>query len=176
MQVKDGDPRVNKTTDALPSLCDTPSFTVYKSPDPNTISYYTHPQTRSFDYRLDPVSIAQGPPSRREKRKLQRRGQFAQRFDNILIIDDIPQHTAQRLCEDQTSAGPDFVNPVDGVFCDMKSKTTYPLCDDGSVAPPTYGNGTRDKSSMVPCFDIETKTLSEQIWCTYASATNEITC
>lgn len=37
-------------------------------------------------------------------------------------------HSAIELCNDSSSAGPDFVSHSEKVFCDMANKRTYPLC------------------------------------------------
>lgn len=38
-------------------------------------------------------------------------------------------HSASELCEDPMAWGPDFVSFHEGVFCDMKKKEVWPLCD-----------------------------------------------
>jgi hypothetical protein len=45
-----------------------------------------------------------------------------------LIKSSIDQHKATDLCGSTTSWGPDFVSLVEGIFCDMNTKKTYPLC------------------------------------------------
>lgn len=42
---------------------------------------------------------------------------FERKYGNILVIDDLPSHTARSLCESTTSAGPSFVNPEHGYYC-----------------------------------------------------------
>lgn len=37
-------------------------------------------------------------------------------------------HTATKLCESATSSGPDFVSYEEGKFCDMDTRTVWPLC------------------------------------------------
>lgn len=43
------------------------------------------------------------------------------------------QHSATSLCASPNSWGPDFVSFKEGVFCDMKTKETWPLCDRNRV-------------------------------------------
>jgi len=48
-------------------------------------------------------------------------------MERRLIVSSFPAHSAAELCNSTTSRGPDFVGP-DGKFCDMGTKTLYPLC------------------------------------------------
>lgn len=70
----------------------------------------------------------------------------------MLVIDDLPSHTAHGLCESATSAGPSFVNPEHGYFCDMQTKTIHPIC--------------QGQNSTI-CFDMEQKQIG---MCVCASA------
>lgn len=45
-----------------------------------------------------------------------------------IIISEIDHHSARELCEHPTSYGYDFVSTVERGYCDMESKTWYPLC------------------------------------------------
>lgn len=58
---------------------------------------------------------------------------------NRLISSPRDDHVASALCESDTSHGPDFVSHSEGVFCDMDTKTQWPLCDeDGSEMKDCY--------------------------------------
>lgn len=46
-------------------------------------------------------------------------------------------HSALKLCQSETSHGSDFVSFHEGVFCDMETKTPWPLCSD-SVKDDCY--------------------------------------
>ena len=48
-----------------------------------------------------------------------------------LISSPRDDHAASKLCESETSHGPDFVSHSEGVFCDMGTKTQWPLCAEG---------------------------------------------
>jgi len=61
-----------------------------------------------------------------------------------VIISDYMAHLASEVCESETSRGPSFVSTQEGVYCDMSTKTSYPLCS------ATVTNG---------CFDLDTKEL-----------------
>lgn len=37
-------------------------------------------------------------------------------------------HSAKELCDSATSYGPDFVSIIEGLYCDMGQKKTWPLC------------------------------------------------
>jgi len=45
-----------------------------------------------------------------------------------LITSRHPSHSAIDLCNDDSTAGPDFVSHHDGTYCDMANKRSYPLC------------------------------------------------
>jgi hypothetical protein len=47
---------------------------------------------------------------------------------NRLVVSSNARHSAVELCESQTSWGPDFVSSEEGIFCDMDTHTTWPLC------------------------------------------------
>lgn len=52
-------------------------------------------------------------------------------MEKRLIISDLG-HTAESLCESETSWGPDFVGE-DGMYCDMATHTLHPLCSHRNV-------------------------------------------
>ena len=72
---------------------------------------------------------------------------FEQKYGNKLVIDDLSSHTAHDLCESETSAGPNFVNPEDGYFCDMQTKTIHPIC--------------KRQDGTAVCFDMEQNELGK---------------
>ena len=82
------------------------------------------------------------------KRRAARRGapvrKRSPRMESQLVISDDPDHSAKRLCQSDMSHSADFVSLDEGLFCDMGSKTLWPLC----------GNGVTDD-----CFDKEEKAL-----------------
>ena len=47
-----------------------------------------------------------------------------------IVKSKMDTHTATGLCESETSRGPDFVSLVEGKFCDMETKTLWPVCKD----------------------------------------------
>lgn len=47
------------------------------------------------------------------------------------------EHSALELCASETSHSPDFVSFYEGVFCDMGTKSPWPLCL-GSVGVECY--------------------------------------
>ena len=47
-----------------------------------------------------------------------------------LIVTPYPEHSAIELCQSETSWGPDEVSLNERIFCDMGTKTLFPLCDD----------------------------------------------
>lgn len=49
-------------------------------------------------------------------------------MSSSIISSPDPSHSALKLCESDTSYGPDFVSLSEGIFCDMATKTHWPLC------------------------------------------------
>ncbi|KAI9157914.1 Ankyrin-3 [Paramyrothecium foliicola] len=73
------------------------------------------------------------------KRRPHRRG-----ISDRLIVTSKKGHSARKLCESETSYGPDTASIVEGLFCDMETKTLYPFC------------GEKTKET---CFDVDSKSL-----------------
>lgn len=88
---------------------------------------------------LEPGSITELAPS---KRRLKR--QSYQPMHDQLVVSNITWHSAKELCESETSAGPDFVSTVEGLFCSMSDKVLWPLCS----------NSVRDH-----CFDLDKRSM-----------------
>lgn len=61
-----------------------------------------------------------------------------------LVVSDVACHSAKEVCESATSAGPDFVSTVEGLFCDMAGKMLWPLCTE---------------ASSESCFDLEERAM-----------------
>jgi hypothetical protein len=59
-----------------------------------------------------------------QRRPLSRSQESAER----LIVSSSHHHSAVEICESPSSRGSDFVSTVEGLFCDMATKTLYPLC------------------------------------------------
>ncbi|KAF2171031.1 hypothetical protein M409DRAFT_19004 [Zasmidium cellare ATCC 36951] len=53
-------------------------------------------------------------------------------MEDTIIISNFTDHSAEGLCNSDSSCGPDFVGP-DGKFCDMATKTLSPLCSTANV-------------------------------------------
>ncbi|KAK5074994.1 hypothetical protein LTR64_001199 [Lithohypha guttulata] len=80
-----------------------------------------------------------GPSKRRRARRSP-----LQPLHDHLVVSNVTSHSAREVCESRTSAGPDFVGVVEGLFCDMAEKILWPLCDAGIYTD---------------CFDLESKIL-----------------
>ncbi|KAK7750128.1 hypothetical protein SLS62_007996 [Diatrype stigma] len=65
-------------------------------------------------------------PAARRKRDV---GRQSQRSDDRLIVSTLNNHNATELCQSESSWGPDFVSKVDGMYCNMDTHETIPLCD-----------------------------------------------
>ncbi|RDL30377.1 Uncharacterized protein BP5553_10255 [Venustampulla echinocandica] len=69
-----------------------------------------------------------------------------------LVISEHSGHSAAEVCESKTSWGPDFISVVEGIYCDMCERRSYPLCNNKVVrAGGGSANGT--------CFHMESKQL-----------------
>ena len=55
-----------------------------------------------------------------------------------LVASPHESHSAQQLCESETSHGPDFVSHKEGVFCDMETRALWPLCNSNGVDDACY--------------------------------------
>lgn len=72
---------------------------------------------------------------------------FEQQWRDKVVVDDVSSHNARALCESDTSAGPSFVNPEDGYFCDMRTKKIHPVC--------------KEKDGKFVCFDVDQNDLGK---------------
>lgn len=61
-----------------------------------------------------------------------------------VIISDYKAHSASEVCGSETSRGPSFVSTQDSTYCDMSTKTSYPLCS---------------ATVTTECFDVDTQEL-----------------
>ena len=102
------------------SFCNGIDFGLRDEPDPNTITYATKGATKEAT-------------SEKHKRRAAAAAASALRRRNAwvaeeLVVSDSKSHSAQRLCESESSMGPDFVHTEEGLFCDMATKTLYEFC------------------------------------------------
>lgn len=116
--------------------------------DPTNI-IYEEPETDDHGRPVKKPKPAADPGHTRPRRSVAAaaRLRFQQKYSNMLVIDDLDSHRAHALCESSSSAGPNFLNPTDGLFCDMDTKTVYPVC------PP--------QNQTTVCFDVEQNELGE---------------
>jgi hypothetical protein len=61
-----------------------------------------------------------------------------------VVVSKIESHSAKEVCESESSAGPDFVSTVEGVFCDTAAKEWWYLCS---------------SKISTGCFDLETQRM-----------------
>lgn len=177
-------------------FCNSPSFNTYTEKEPKAITYWTPTDGQKHRLRRHSAGAAvvsvskDAPPARRLVAEGGTPQTVQERFENVLVVDDLPEHTAEALCASETSSGPDFVNVASvggGGFCDMKTKTLYPLCEQDSNSSSkrrakrsskcttastanstgSYGgNGTAAAAAGV-CFDLESKSLCKFFFCVY---------
>ena len=72
-------------------------------------------------------------PSKRRRAIKKRSSALA----STIIGSKNPSHSAKELCDSTTSYGSDFVSFNEEIFCDMETKTSWPLCSD-SVKDDCY--------------------------------------
>lgn len=113
------------------------TWTFIATPDQYVIPDATHPAvsffpvltTIQFEVRYDAQPIEKRTVEQRQERHERiRRGLKV----NELIISPHAKHLASEICEDENSLGPDFLSLHEGMFCDMKNKKWYPICDDNA--------------------------------------------
>ncbi|OTA92355.1 hypothetical protein M434DRAFT_387364 [Hypoxylon sp. CO27-5] len=132
-----------------------PPFKMYNyadTKDPHGITYWTIHNKRSENGLQErETAIAYGPPSEANSARF-RRGSAAAHYPrnngtnnphaNRLVMSNKLQHTADGLCDSDTSYGPDFVNVADGTFCRMSDKTKWPVCDGAAIVDNCFNSKT----------------------------------
>ena len=90
-------------------------------------------------------NVAKPAKKKRTSKPLHRRSTT---FESSLVVSNSASHvgTAKELCDSESSYGPSFVSTVDGQYCDMSSKTLWPVC-------------TSSDSNDAACFDLADKKL-----------------
>lgn len=73
-----------------------------------------------------------------------RRRKRADMHRDRLVVTPYKKHSVIELCNSETSWGPDEVSLNERMFCDMDTKTLYPLCED---------------QTTMNCFDLDAETL-----------------
>lgn len=77
---------------------------------------------------------------------LQRR---SQRSDDRLIVSKLAHQNATELCAATNSFGPDFVSEEEGVYCNMETHETAPLCQKDNKAPECFDYTHAEGPAMV---------------------------
>ncbi|KAG6368611.1 hypothetical protein INS49_002824 [Diaporthe citri] len=133
------------------SMCQTPSFHLYQHYDPAYIIHHHRDHNNQQPGRPPVLKRSEtAPPRKRSKPKLsaaEAKLAFEEKYRNKLVVDDVPAHNAHALCESASSAGPSFVNPEHGYFCDMQTKTIHPVC--------------KEQDGKDVCFDMEQRELGK---------------
>lgn len=119
--------------------------------DPNSIIYHNREDDKQKPGEAPLYKRSeQAPPRKRTKPRRtpeQAKIAFEDTWRDKVVIDDVPSHTARALCGSDLSAGPSFVNPEDGFFCDMQIKKVHPVCKE------EHGNNV--------CYDLEQRQLGK---------------
>lgn len=65
-------------------------------------------------------------------------------IDTRLVISGNTSQSASDLCAHDSSLGPDFFNVAEGQFCQMSTKTLYPVCNgDAGVTDNCFNDQTQ---------------------------------
>ena len=77
-----------------------------------------------------------------------------------LIASPHQTHSARELCESALSHGPDFVSLSEGVFCDMDTKTHWPLCSSSDGVMNGMETGRQGPTQVTEdCYHWDTHSL-----------------
>ncbi|KAK0513983.1 hypothetical protein JMJ35_003705 [Cladonia borealis] len=105
-------------------------------------SFYCSSPVLLFEY--DNYQTGAGDNFWTSKRRVKQRDTPVKRIrprsaamNSSIVSSTDPSHSAVKLCDSDTSYGPDFVSLSEGIFCDMATKTPWPLCSE-SVADNCY--------------------------------------
>jgi hypothetical protein len=74
-------------------------------------------------------------------------------YRDQLVVDYNPARSVKRLCNSDTSAGPDFANYAQGLFCSMEDKVIYPFCDGVGTITQCFDTGAQEvvlRGSILP--------------------------
>ena len=107
----------------------------------------------STDILNDGTSV---DPQKAKRRLARRSGSAA--FTH-LIASTHETHSARELCESGASHGPDFVSFSEGFFCDMDTKTHWPLCTGAMNGTTETETETAQGQVLVDCYHWDTHTL-----------------
>ncbi|KAI7086247.1 hypothetical protein KC356_g5217 [Hortaea werneckii] len=116
----------NDATDVTAFHVHWPDFNGDNPHSNNPSDYCNNVRTLNFQFGDDPGTIytkrsaPEGIPTSKKRSSKTR--------DTRLVKSKIPGQSAVELCNSPTSYGPDFVSETEGMYCDMGSKRTMPLC------------------------------------------------
>lgn len=86
--------------------------------DPHTVVFYNPPLDIAPITGTDKRDSTKRPRGKHVKRSLA----------PTVVKSNLTTHTAASLCASESSVGPDFLTLADGQFCDMGTKTLWPVC------------------------------------------------
>lgn len=103
-------------------FCNDIDFGLREESDPNVINFFDVAPTKRAEAAAAKIF---SPPVSRKRRQVKRTDWAAKE----LVLSDSEGHSAKRLCNSETSMGPDFAHLTEKLFCDMGSKTLYKFCE-----------------------------------------------
>lgn len=101
-----------------------PPFSVYYGPDPNSITFWPSNKLKTKSRRTADMSSAIASKPMQVKRQ----STNVLPSDTRLVISSDANQSSTQLCANGESLGPDFFNVAEGQFCQMSTKTLYPVC------------------------------------------------
>ncbi|RMX83926.1 hypothetical protein D0869_04945 [Hortaea werneckii] len=128
-----------------------PSVAKYYNDDGSGLTYFSPPPDIDNGSNLGKRGSDEYPQPDTDRRQegslLGSIGRLLVQNNTRLIQSDLPEHSASRVCDSDSSWGPSFISTGEGTFCDMSSKILYPVC-----------GGEKD-TGEVQCFDLVTRAL-----------------
>ena len=117
------------------------------------------PSAKDGDIQCDGLDDYIGGPdwpghgARRKSPRLARRSGSA--VFGHLVASEHDHHSALELCASKSSHGPDFFSHSEGIFCDMDTKTAWPLCGEQGLSSSPPSTEEKEKG----CYHWDTHSL-----------------
>ncbi|KAL8642375.1 MAG: hypothetical protein Q9228_000928 [Teloschistes exilis] len=113
--------------------------------DPGAVFNKTRWTMRQEGPHIKKALVDQDPSKGMKRRQSTDPVVFGPANASVVIVSTSPNHSAKELCESETSRGFDFVSSTEQIFCDMKAKKLWPVC-----------NATMKSA----CFDLKSSTMT----------------
>ncbi|KAL9101493.1 MAG: hypothetical protein Q9163_003241 [Psora crenata] len=112
--------------------------------DPKAVMDKNHWVMREEGPHIKKADIDNDPPPKLFRRQAPSAPVAGATNSSVVIISTSPNHSARELCDSQTSWGYDFASSTERLFCDMRVKRLWPVCNVNQTSA---------------CFDQQTSTM-----------------